>query len=191
MADLQHRTEDDDHAPIPAVTTPQGTLAHTVEHGHEEQDVNFAPLVKWTVILSALIVFSHVVSFGFYRVLEDTGAPKEPASVFGKRVTPPEPRLLPNPADTKYIDDAPSTALRGYETLEGPGAYGQAELAREADKLAQLGFYNRESGLPEVPENVVQSVREGTTSSGTQGDGLSEIMPSDPSGGTGMENRLR
>jgi hypothetical protein len=190
MADLQHRTEDADHAPIPERTTPQGTLALTVDHGHEEVDVNFGPLVKWFVVLVVLIVFSHLVCFGFYRVLQDTGEYRGPELVFGQRSNPPEPRLLPNPADTVRIPDAPDTAIYKYETLQGPGAYGQAELERDTKKLADLGFVNPDTGLPAVPESAAQALG-GAASSSARGDGLTEVMPSDPTGGRGTENRLR
>jgi hypothetical protein len=186
MADLEHRSEDADHAPIPDRTTPQGTLALTVPHGHEEEDVNFAPLVNWFMILAGLILFSHVVTFGVYRVLEDTGKPptERPLSLFGQRSTPPEPRLLPNPADSVRVPNVSTTAIQKYEQLQGPGDYARVEIRKEQQALQALGFFDEVSGLPIVPDSAAGAAPEGAAP-------IQERMPSDPSGGGGMENRLR
>lgn len=188
MVDLEHRTEDADHAPIPARTTPQGTLALTVEHGHEEEDVKFAPLVKWFMVLAGLILFSHVVSFGFYRVLQDTGKPAadRPLSAFRERSLPPEPRLLPNPADSVRVANVSETAIQKYEHLQGPGDYARAEIQKDQRALQALGFFDEVSGLPMVPETAAARAADGAAAGPVE-----ERMPSDPTGGAGTENRLR
>jgi hypothetical protein len=188
MADLEHRSVDADHAPFPARTTPQGTLALTVAHGHEEEDVSMGPLIKWFLVLGGLILFSHVVSFGFYRVLQDTGKPvvDRPLSLFSQRSTPPEPRLLPNPADSVPVPNVADSAIQKYEHLEGPGEYAQREIRKDQQALQALGFFDDVSGLPIVPDTAV-----GHGSPGAATSPVEERMPSDPTGGGGMENRLR
>ncbi|MGV3720253.1 MAG: hypothetical protein ACO1SX_05020 [Actinomycetota bacterium] len=188
MADLEHRSEDADHAPIPARTTPQGTLALTVAHGHEEEDVSIGPLVKWFLVLAGLILFSHVVSFGFYRVLQDTGKPAgdRPLSVFDQRSTPPEPRLLPNRADSIPVANVADSAIQKYEHLEGPGEYAQREIRKDQQALQALGFFDDVSGLPIVPDTAVVQDAQGAAAAPVE-----ERMPSDPTGGGGLENRLR
>jgi hypothetical protein len=192
MADLEHRTEDADHAPIPDRTTPQGTLALAVDHGHEEVDVNFRPLLQWIGILAGLILFSHLVSFGFYRVLEDTGKPdpNRPLTVFEQRVTPPEPRLLPNPVDSVRVPNVSTSAIQKYQTLKGPGDYGRDERKREERALEGLGFFDQGSGLPIIPDAAVATVAASAPPAVTTPT-VEERMPSDPSGGTDLENRLR
>jgi len=191
MADLEHRTEDDDHAAMPGRTTPQGTSALAVDHGHEEEDVKIAPIIRWFGVLTGLILFSHVVSFGFYRVLQDIGKPDEnrPLRTFSHRSIPPEPRLLPNVADSVRVVNVSDSAIHKFERLKGPGDYGQEELQRGQKALQALGFFDEVNGVGIVPDSAVAA--QSTDSNTPMGTLPEERMPSDSTGGTGTENRLR
>jgi len=195
MADLQHRSEDEDHDPVPLVTTPQGTLAHSVEHGHEERDVNFKPLAQWGIGLAAMILFAELVCAGIYQFLykTETGAYKQP--FFAQKIVPPEPRLLPNPADSPLVPSAASYRFQQYEALQSPGDYATRELNRDQEALAKLGLYNSHEGTPEIPDAIATAVGGAAATGAAEGGeavpGLSEMMPADGSGGTTLENRLR
>lgn len=195
MANLQHHSEDEDHEPVPAVTTPQGTLAHSVEHGHEERDVNFKPLAQWGIGLAVTIILAHLVTLGIYQFLYKTENAAYTQPFFAQRTVPPEPRLLPNPADTARVPQAAQYRFQKFETLQGPGDYAATELHRDQAQLAQLGLFNLKEGLPEIPDALVSAVGGAAAGQETEGHevgpGLSEMMPADPSGGMTLENRLR
>ncbi|MGV3721239.1 MAG: hypothetical protein ACO1SX_10060 [Actinomycetota bacterium] len=197
MADLQHRSEDGDHHPVPLVTTPQGTLAHSVEHGHEERDVNFKPLAQWGVGLAVTILLSELVCTGIYQFLYKTenAAYKQP--FFAQKTVPPEPRLIPNVVDSPQVPNAAQYRFQKFEALQTPGDYAAVELHRDQEQLAKLGLYNSHEGTPEIPDAIVTTVGgAGAAAEGAEHDhdavpGLSEMMPADPSGGSTLENRLR
>jgi len=195
MADLQHRSEDDDHDPVPLVTTPQGTLAHSVENGHEERDVNFKPLAQWGIGLAAMILFAELVCAGIYQFLYKTenAAYKQP--FFAQRSVPPEPRLIPNVADSPRVQSAAEYRFQKFEALQTPGDYAEHELHRDREELAKLGLYNSHEETPEISDALATAVG-GPAAAGAAevkeaAPGLSEMMPADPSGGTTLENRLR
>lgn len=195
MANLQHRSEDEDHEPVPLVTTPQGTLAHSVEHGHEERDVNFKPLAAWGVGLAVTILLAELVTLGIYQFLYKTENAAYTTPFFAQKPVPPEPRLLPNPADTPRVPEAAQYRFQKFETLQGPGDYAAVELHRDQQALANLGLYNTKEGTPEIPDALAATVGGAAASApepeGEAVPGLSEMMPADPSGGMTLENRLR
>ena len=197
MANHELIREDDDHEPAPARTTPQGTQLHGVEHGHEERDVNFGPLLKYISALVVTIAVSILVTFGVYRFMlfaEEQGQETLPQA-YTMKETPPEPRLLPNPADAAPLPKSPEWQIRRYATLEGPGDYGQAELRGQREQLAALGLFDKATGTPVVPDAALSSVPGLTTGVGSEHwppePGVRELMPADASGGLTMENRLR
>lgn len=194
-ADNEHRSEDEDHEPVPLVTTPQGTLAHSVEHGHEERDVNFKPLMKSGIALAMTIIFSELIVAGIYQLLYkvETAGHKQP--VFAQRSTPPEPRLIPNPVDAIRVSPENDYRFGKYEQLQTPGEYADLELNRDREELAKLGLYNSHEETPEIPDAIAVAVGGAAASGAAEAKeaapGLSEMMPADPSGGTSLENRLR
>jgi hypothetical protein len=195
MADLQHRSEDEDHEPVPLVTTPQGTLAHSVEHGHEERDVNFKPLLQWGIGLAGMILFAELVCAGIYQFLYKTenAAYKQP--FFAQKQVPPEPRLIPNVADSPQVPAAAEYRFQKFEALQTPGDYAEHELHRDREELAKLGLYNSKEETPEISDTLAAAVggpsATAEPASHEAVPGLSEMMPADPSGGMTLENRLR
>ena len=198
MANHELISADDDHDVMPSRTMPQGTQLHGVEHGHEERDVNFGPLLKYIAGLVITIVVSILVTFGAYRFLlvTEEQAQKPLPQAYTAKETPPEPRLLPNPADAVPLPSTPEWQIRRHETLVGPGDYGQAELRAQREALAKLGLFDKEHEVPVVPDTLVSAVPGATT--GGKGmdswppeEGVREFMPADSSGGSTVENRLR
>lgn len=194
-ADSEHRSEDEDHDPVPLVTTPQGTLAHSVEHGHEERDVNFNALRKSGVALAVVIIFAELVCTGIYQVMYKTENAGYKQPVFANKTVPPEPRLIPNAADSAQVPEMAKYRFNQFEALQTPGDYAEAELHRDREALAKLGLYNSHEETPEISDAVVTAVGGAAGAKAAEGGeaapGLSEMMPADPSGGTTLENRLR
>lgn len=198
MANHELIREDDDHEPAPARTTPQGTQLHGVEHGHEERDVSFGPLMKYLTGFVVVTAVSIMITFGVYRFMlfaEQQGEKTLPPA-YTMKEAPPEPRLLPNPADTAALPNTPEWQIRRYTPLVGPGEYGQAELKQQREQLAALGLYDQEHGVPVIPDTALAAVP-GASAGGAGMDqwppepGVREMMPADASGGSNMENRLR
>jgi hypothetical protein len=189
MADPQSRYpahEHDDHA-APERTTPQGTQEYGVEHGHEEHDVHFRPLVGWIVGLWVTVFLVFVLMQGmFHYLVADQGSRYPLASpLLGKTQVPGQPRIWPNPADRP---------AEPYEEPPGPQAMYRMERAREGEALQKLGLEDPGTRAAALPPRAVDSVLadQGGGMIGTNPDGqVRQPMPSGPSGGTMLEDRLR
>jgi len=219
-----HDRHHDDEEQAPLFTTPQGTQEGGVEHGHEEKDVTFRPLINWFLLLGAVVIVTvFAVWLGFTFWMEHaTRSEKLPSEVYASPVQPPPPlpRLLPNPAD-----DAPGRNQAQIGPTEFRHRFQQAVDAR----LNQVELRDSRTGLPKLPTDAVQAVigAQGSTASlagavpkaegapgaskaegeGAEGnpntsytgrapgegpDQLKEQdLPTDSSGGTRMEDRLR
>jgi hypothetical protein len=162
----------------PERTTPQGTQAEGLEHGHEGRDVIYLPIFAWfggLAIFMGLALILLRATQGFWTVWEDREYTL-PSPLFGQQRAIPEPRILPNLIDSglKPMEHA----QRYPETVPG-------EREREAKAAAKIGVQDPNTGEPILPDRA-----------GTGGDGEAtrttrEPMPSEPSGGTALEDRLR
>jgi hypothetical protein len=189
--------EDD---PLPERTTPQGTQANGVEHGHEERDVDFRALVKWFGALGIMMaIIMPVVWFGYQAarpLIEGVDAP--PSPVFTQRWSLPMPRVLPNPFDAP-VDRVVSLP----QPLMGPAGYLVEARRMEEATLDRLELRYpatfddpSKAGQPRLPERAVNAViaAAGRAATGARGGEMSgdlRMMPSGYSGGTRMESRLR
>src|SRR4029079_18356463 len=102
---------------IPERTTPQGTQLGGPEFGHEEKDVNFAPVFRWFLSLLVVTVLTQVMLAGALTAWVKNKERHEvlPSNLYSVRQVPPEPRLLPNPVDSPVTSQTP---IRGpMETL--------------------------------------------------------------------------
>jgi hypothetical protein len=177
----------------PERTTPQGTQAHGVEHGHEGQDVIYRPIFLWfggMALFMGLTLILLGVTQGFWTM----GAEREdalPSPLFGQQRTPPAPRILPNPWDIP--GENPMERVQRYpETLPD-------EREREVEAAAKIGLLDAKTGQPSLPDRVVSQVASkygpggqgGVGSTGRADDSVKERMPSDASGGTVWEDWLR
>jgi len=177
-----------DHDPgwPPPVTTPQGTLENGVVHGHEEADVHIGPIIQWFTVLAVFTVITCVglwAAYGFWESRLGQGAPL-PSPLFAVQLRPAKPRVLPNP------QDAFKRPLAG-----GPGMVYLEHRRAEDAKLMDLGFLNKE-GQPFVPLPLIAQVRNQYSDppEANQASGPEETrqpMPSDASGGTVVEDRLK
>jgi hypothetical protein len=180
----------------PDRTMPQGTQSTGVEHGHEGRDIIFRPIFLW---FGGLSIFMALTLIGLSATMSLWTAPMErqmepPSPFLGQRQPPPPPRILPNPWD---IGLNPMEKVQRYpETLP-------QEREREATAAAKLGLFDLETEEPRLPDQVVNQViaRYGTVGAGlppgsspsgsSAATGLEVPMPSDASGGTSTENRIR
>jgi hypothetical protein len=193
MASYLHEDE-----PLPARTTPQGTQANGVDHGHEERDVDFRAIVKWFAGLAiSLAIIMPVVWFGLQAALPlIEGGDRPTSAVFAEQWELPAPRVLPNPFDSP-LDRVTSLP----QPLLGPAQYLNEYRRTEDAALVKLGLRYPESGedaaragLPRLPEGAVAAVISKAASAGASGGARGEPvdpMPAGYSGGTRMENRLR
>lgn len=201
MAKADPHLEDEHIAP--ARTTPQGTQENGVEFGHEERDTSIRELLVWFGGLIGFMLVVVIALWGVYSVWQNSVRQAEelPSPLFGVRPVPPEPRVLPNPADQ---------AANPTEVLVGPWDTLVPERARMQEEAARLGL-TREDGMPALPPGAVAAAMRGTTpppgvpgagqpgvpgagQPGAMGaepaGGVSEPMPSESSGGMVSEDRL-
>ncbi|HEY3283782.1 MAG TPA: hypothetical protein VGN26_16070 [Armatimonadota bacterium] len=151
MAEQQIQRVEPPHERQIQPTMPQGTQAYGVERGHEGGDVHYGTLGRWVLgLVGALVVF-QVVLFGMFgvlkRIVESQDNP--PSALFTQRKNPPEPRLLPNPADYR---EHPNRLLRG------PGDAMRDEAGREDRELERLGLLDRHSGDATMPGAAERAV---------------------------------
>jgi hypothetical protein len=188
--------EDD---PLPERTTPQGTQANGVEHGHEERDVDFRALTKWFIGLAvglAIILPAVSYAFKFTRPLIE-GGDGPTSQVFAQRWDLPQPRVLPNP-----FDAPPDQVVPLPQRLLDPARYLVQERRAEDEALVKLGLRYPDdfddasrAGLPRLPDQaadaVIAKAGGADTPPGPAGAVVQQLIPSGASGGTRMENRLR
>src|SRR5438874_11098037 len=95
-----HVHQHDEH--IPDQTTPQGTQEAGVETGHEAHDLNFPVVFRWFIGLVLFAAASQVLlmSAVYFWNRHAEATDRLPSPLFGARQVPPEPRVLPNPADS-------------------------------------------------------------------------------------------
>ena len=184
--------------PLPERTTPQGTQANGVEHGHEERDIDFRATTKWFIGLAVGLALSLAfVWFGLQVTLPMIeGRDRPPSPVFEARWNLPTPRVLPNPYDAP-----PDRVTSLPQPLLGPAGYLQEQLRAESAELDRLelqypGTYEDPNlaGLARLPESAVNAViakSAGSAAAGGTIDGAREMGPAGYSGGTRMENVLR
>lgn len=174
----------------PERTTPQGTQAEGVEHGHENLDVNFRSLLLWFGGLAIGLAVTFIVAAAAFEWWSAWagGAVAEPlpSEVFARQQTPPLPRLLPNPTD-----------FPGHP-LPDPPAIMQAWRERQELLAQQYGLADPRTGLPALPESAAAAVLASAGRAAGQRapapaatDPRQQPMPSGASGGTARENRLQ
>lgn len=183
--------EDPDHEPVPRVTTPQGTQENAVERGHEGRDIDFRKIVGWFTALVVLIVVVQFLLWGQFRLLKSRADRRDvlPSPLFSIPQPPPEPRLLPNPVESRQNPTEPP---------RGPGTTAVLDFRQEDEALERHGLWDTKTGRPRLPDAVVKSLtRPQTPAGGGAGVGAQGVkdplhleMPSDASGGLSMENRL-
>jgi hypothetical protein len=191
MASTAHHDER-----APDRTTPQGTQAESVEHGHEGVDVDLPQVFAW---FGGLLIFTIVVqillwgTFKWWLARADM-ADKLPSPLFAIRQTPPPPRIEPNPVDYPVTPVSNPRAAQPDYPERPPGFH-----EKEKQEAQKLGLEDEKTGLPKLPEQAVAKVlatAHGPASSRTPGGQpagpeLEQPMPSYPSGGTRTEDRLR
>jgi hypothetical protein len=172
---------------IPERTTPQGTQEGGVEFGHEEKDVNFAPVFRWFISLIVVTGLTQgMLALGLMEwVKHEEKRDVPPSPLFAVRQPPPEPRLLPNP-----VDSPPSS----QQPQRGPMETLAIFREREDKALQRYGLQDPQTGAPALPPQAVAAVTAQPASPATgpgAPDALTLPMPSAASGGRAMENRLR
>jgi hypothetical protein len=179
-------THHDDHF-VPERTTMQGTLGASVEHGHEEVDVNVRGMLQATAWLAVVVAVCIVLALGFFQFLKGWQERKDVVASPLMRTSrvPPQPRLLPNPVDSPNARQGPQEFLADH-------------LAKENVTLDKLGLRDPTTGAMKLPEALVgqvfPNIPPSVVAPASQGpaiDGLTSPQPSDASGGTRLENRLR
>jgi hypothetical protein len=180
-ADYGAEPHEEDH--VPARTTPQGSLALTVDQGIEEKDIDIPAVIKWLGGLLALCVATQLLLWGVFGLLENVEKSRDrvPSALFLAKPAPPEPRLLPNP---KLAQEYPNEMPQYHEK--------QKQL--ENEELIRAGLLDAESGRPVLPAQAVRQlgvpVGRQTPPVGAEST-LADPMPSDSSGGISTEDRLR
>lgn len=178
MANSQNHHEDEEFAPDR--TLPQGTQALGVDQGHESRDIDIRALVNWLVGLAVVTGIIQVVLWVSLVALLKPAAPVGPAAsefVSAPQV-PPLPRLLPNPVDNPTIPG---------QSLPGPVEFREENERREERELIRLKLLDGETKLPVVPGEALEAL---APSAGPEPE-KAEPIPSDASGGTVTEDRLR
>jgi hypothetical protein len=201
MADHVHANHtdahlaDDDHNWYPERTMPQGTQENGVDFQHEDRDMNHGSVIRWMVALSVAVVIIFVALWGaFYFLGVSTNeARKLPSPIFAKQQVPPYPRLLPNPFDDVTGKETDDTTGPQQKVIQGPMEYGNAFKARENEQLEKLQMWDPENRTAKVPASIAQSVlQELKAPPAAPGEATgSEVFPSDTSGGTATEDRLK
>lgn len=189
--------KDHGHHEAPLRTTPQG-LAAIVTDGHELTDANLASVGKWSLVLAATVAFSFIGVWGGLVVWGERQAPPSGTALSMQQLAPPEPRLLPNPSLPYMIDpkdalvtfrEEEEAKLRKVGLLSGGAAGHASGEEHEGAAHGGEGGHAAAESRPTIPHEVLEKVASEGTPSGT--DGLHFSMPSDHSGGTGLENRHR
>jgi hypothetical protein len=197
-----------EHAVAPDQTTVQWSPGAGVEHGHEGTDANLRSTIHWFLATGLFMIVSIAVLWWVYNIWAgyQTSVEKLPSPLFGIRQVPPEPRVLPNPAD--------SQAHRGDPTWGPADLLAEHRRVEEAE-LNQYGLRNPTTGAPQLPAGAVDAVLAGNRSGRARMGGLVpapaarvpppgaasassastapgvEPMPSYSSGGTRPENYLQ
>jgi hypothetical protein len=191
-----------EHETAPPQTTYQGSPGPGVEHGHEGTDANIGSIVRWLGITAVFMALSIVLLTWVFSLWSGYEKRNEllPSSLFGIRQVPPEPRVMPNPADTQAHPGEP---------MRGPSALLVDHLRIEQAELKQYGLEDPSTGAPQLPPGAVGTVlsanHTGKAGKGTAGAGASGIAPASPpsttgttepmpsyaSGGTRTENGLQ
>ncbi len=193
-----HNQEPDPHLEedhyAPSVTMPQGTQAYGTQFEHEQTDIQTSNLTRWWIGLGAFCVGVQILMWGMFGMLNQPGdtAADIPTPMFRQQQVPPEPRLLPNPVDSPTQAGMPHI---------GPMEYRADFDAKEDQALNGLGLRDPNTGLPMIPAAAVAAVSgkpapaaahtENRGEGHQAGAGVRETMPSDSSGGTLTEDRLR
>jgi len=174
----------------PTRTTPQGTQADGVEHGHEERDIYLPAIIRWFAVLGITVGVVFTVMWGFMTVMTGRAGRNQVPAVFETRQTPPTPRLLPNPVDDPATPTKP---------IPMPPEIMAQIINEENHALQQIGLQDSATGLPHIPPDAAATVARQAAPLGSGAaavdpaadTGVIQWMPSDASGGTRMENRLR
>jgi hypothetical protein len=192
---------DFEHETAPDQTTFQWAPGPGVEHGHEGTDLNLRSTIQWLGYTALFMALSIVLLSWVYGVWSgyQTSHESLPSPLFGVPQVPPEPRVLPNQADSNAHPTEP--------------VWGPSELLIDHRRIedAELKQYGLEdpAGAPQLPPDAVATVltanRAATTQKGSSGavtagavpaspassTGTTEPMPSYSSGGTARENNLQ
>lgn len=174
---------DDDHNWYPERTMPQGTQENGVEFQHEERDMNYGGVLRWfaSLAVAVAIIFTALAGAFYFLGARTREARQLPSPIFAQQQVPPYPRLIPNPFDTP----------KGM-VPQGPVEYGAAFKARESQAMSKVGLWNDATRQPQLPPSaaaVLQELKSPAPAAGeTPG---AELYPSDTSGGTMTEDRLR
>ncbi len=174
----------------PDQTTPQGTQAHGVLHGHEDLDVNFRALFGWFFTLGVVVFIALALLRGMFLALMWVNRSREVVAspVVAVQSAPPLPRLIPNPIDNPYNSKIP---------LPGPWDVGQAERDRETKALEGIGLVDAKTGQATIPDAMINAViAQGAPAANSPigMDGgqrvVTELRYSESSGGTAVEDSL-
>jgi len=172
-----HGHAHDDEEIAPEITVPQGIQFEGIPPGWEERDINIGAFFRWMAGLFVSTALTFAIVWGAFQLLMKREADRDivPSEIVARKQVPPPPRLLPNRIDyplgeSQYVPDPPEI--------------GQWERAAQNEAMAKRGLFDRETGLPIVPDNVAQRViaAEGG-SAGAPGGPVQTVMPSDASGG--------
>jgi len=177
-----HQELDGEHW-VPERTTPQGTLAYSVDLGHEERDVEIGPLLRWFGILAVITAVCMVgIGVAFPMLMAAEKARDDvPSAIFQADQTPPEPRLIPNPVDQ---------AERPLEPLRMPIDYGRDVRKEERRDLAARGLFA--GGRPVIPADRARAVAAEITAKGpADAPAVAVTALTEASGGTRTEDRRR
>lgn len=103
--------------------TPDTSYIKNIDVTHEVSDVYFGGIVKFVVALVILMVFSFVLVWAMFRVMDSRAAepPRSPMALSEKDRLPPEPRLQSAPGFAEQLDKARPAATEnkvepGHET---------------------------------------------------------------------------
>jgi hypothetical protein len=172
--------EEDHYAP--SQTYMQGYQIYGVGHVHEESDVQSRVIIPWWIGLGVFTLVMMLITWIGFAVLHRQELAREaeliPSEMFRAPQVPPEPRLLPNPVDHRP---------QPFEPMPGPIEYREDIQHQEDRQLEALGLLDPATGLPRVPEEALRAVATQPDAAGRP----TRPMPSDASGGTRVEDRLR
>jgi hypothetical protein len=194
-----------EHETAPDKTTVQWSPGVGVEHGHEGTDVNLRSAINWFLATGLFMGLSIFVLWWVFNIWSgyETRNEQLPSALYGIRQVPPEPRVMPNPADS---------AAHREEPMRGPSELLIDHRRAEEAELKQYSLLNPTTGAPQLPAGALGAViagnRAGTARTGglgpapaarsvspgaapeSTGPGI-EPMPSYASGGTRPENYLQ